>query len=522
MKKTIITYIALLISFVAIAQEPEKISIKGGNMDFDEVAAPGATILNGNVIFTHSGATLTCDKAFYYQKENRLKAFGNVKLNQGDSIHLTSKYLEYNGNTKLAMANGNVVVSDKKMKLETAKAFFDRKKQTAYYNQKGTIHSDDNVLLSDSGIYYMNESRYEFLENVKLTNPKYTIDSKKLDYFTNTGEVFLYENTVIKSKENTIYCNKGFYDTKNDLSYFTHNAHIVSKEREMFGDSITYDRKRAFATAHQNIKVLDTTNHTTIKGHYAEMFEKKDSVFITKRAEIIRKLSKKDSMHIHGDIIMATGKKDFRKVHIYRNVKMYSQDMQAKCDSIFMNESTGITKLLNNPILWAQKNQIVGDTILLLTDEKHKKMDSIKAIDNVFITQKDSIAGFNQIKGRLLKGKILDNELRIVDVEGNAESIYYIRDEKQALIGIDKKRCSRINFELENKTISTIIYFKSVSAKTYPEDKFPEEESKLKGFAWREEERPDNVEAIFTQEMTQKEQDKAEEKPKEISDDLKK
>ncbi len=498
--KYILTISFLFISLISAAQEPEQISIKGGNMDFDEAIAPGATILFGEVIFTHSGATLTCDKAFYYQKENRLKAFGNVKLNQGDTIHLTSKYLEYDGNTKLAMVNGGVVVSDRKMRLETQKAYFDRKKQTAYYNQKGTIHSDDNVLVSDSGIYYMSESRYEFVENVQLTNPKYTIDSKKLDYYTDSGEVYLYENTVIKSKENTIYCDKGFYDTKNDYSYFTKKARIQSKTRELFGDSITYDRKNALAKVYQNIKVIDTINSTTIKGNYAEMFEKKDSVFITKRAEIIRKLSQKDSMHIHGDTILATGKKDFRKVRIFNKVKIFSKDMQAKCDSVFIDEQTGMTKLLNDPILWAQKSQIVGDTILLLSKkitEGKKQLDSIKAIENVFIIQKDSTNTYNQIKGRLLKGKIIKNELRIVDVIGNSESLYYLRDEKKALIGIDKKACSRINFELENKTITAITYFKTVTGKTIPEDKFPEIEAQLKGFAWREEERPKDKNAIF-------------------------
>ena len=491
--KNLFLYLFLLMQSAVFAQKTEQISIKGGNMDFDEAIVPGATILYGNVIFTHTGATLTCDKAFFYQKENRLKAFGHVKVNQGDTIHLTSKYLEYNGNTRLAMVNGGVTVSDKKMKLETQKAFFDRNKQTAYYNQKGIIHSDDNVLVSDSGIYYMNENRYEFINNVKLTNPKYTMNSKKMDYFTDSGQVFFYDNTIIKSKENTIYCNKGFYDTKEDLSYFTAKAHILTKERELFADSIYYNRKKAYAKAYENIKVQDTINNTLIKGNYAEMFEQKDSVFITKRAEIIRKLSEKDSMHIHGDTILATGKKDFRKVRVFNRVKMYSNDIQAKCDSIFVDESKGLTKLLTNPILWAQKNQITGDTITLLSDSLHKKMDSIKVIDHVFIVQKDTTDTYNQIKGRLLKGKFIKNELRVVAIIGNAESLYYMRDEDKKLIGIDNKTAGSIHFELEDSTISTVTHFKNVKGKISPEG-----DKKLKGFAWRDEERPKDIASIFS------------------------
>ena len=53
-------------------------------------------------------------------------------------------------------------------------------------------------------------------------------------------------------------------------------------------------------------KVIDTLNKTLIKGHYAEVFRLKDSVFITKRAIAIKEY-RNDSIYIHADKLMVTG-----------------------------------------------------------------------------------------------------------------------------------------------------------------------------------------------------------------------
>ncbi len=94
----------------------------------------------------------------------------------------------------------------------------------------------------------------------------------------------MYGPTTIDSKESKIYCENGFYDTKNDTGYFVKKSRIDYDNRIFEGDSMYFDRNRSFASATNNIKVTDTINKSIIKGHYAEVFREKDSVFITKRA----------------------------------------------------------------------------------------------------------------------------------------------------------------------------------------------------------------------------------------------
>ena len=54
--------------------------------------------------------------------------------------------------------------------------------------------------------------------------------------------------------------------------------------------------------------------------------------------------------------------------------------------------------------------------------------------------------GYNQIKGMHLTGLFNDeNTLRKVDINKNAENIFYVRNDTQELIGIDKAKSGSIS-----------------------------------------------------------------------------
>ena len=139
----------LLVSFSAIAQTQKKIKlIDTEHLDGNENEIPGAVVFTGDVQFEHNGANIWCNKAYLFEKENYAKLFGDVRIVQGDTLHLNSTYAEYNGNKDFAFASGDVVMKSPDMQLTTDTIYLDRKKQHAYYNSYGTIVSGDNTLTS--------------------------------------------------------------------------------------------------------------------------------------------------------------------------------------------------------------------------------------------------------------------------------------------------------------------------------------------------------------------------------------
>jgi lipopolysaccharide export system protein LptA len=501
------------------AQEKKNIEIEyAGRLTIDEENYPGAKILTRDesqqVQITQGSINMWSDKAIYYSGENFIEAYGNVKLIQGDTIHMTSKYIEYSGITQLAFASGDVVLKDPNSTISSDTLYFDRIKQQAFYKNGGTVVKDTSgTITSKVGRYYMEQKKYQFVDDVVLINEDATINSNYFDFYSDTGYAYLFGPSTIITTESKTYTEKGFYDTKNKTGNAVKNSKIYYDNRIIEGDSLYFNNNISFASATNNIKITDTINHSIAKGHYAEVYKAKDSLFITKRALVITK-QENDSIYMHADKIMVTGKPDNRIVRAYYNAKIYKSDISGKADSIHSNQKTGLTQLINlarlsssdlfskkrRPILWNVENQMTGDTIHLISNPETEKLDSLLVFNNAFIISKDTLSkeGYNQIFGLRLSGLFNEeNKLRKVDIVKNAESIFYTRNDKQELIGIDKAKSGSISILFADGDIEEYTRYNQIDGNLYPESEYPEKENLLKGFDWREEERPQSVEDLF-------------------------
>lgn len=488
----------------AQVKEKQKVDIQSGYLEL-KPEFPNAAIYTkdeiGQVYIVHEEMEMWCDQAFVYLKDNFVKAYGQVRITQGDTISMVSKYAEYNGNTKFAFASGDVVLTEPKTTLQTDTLYFDRTKQQAYYRTGGTVRDTASVLTSKSGRYFTESKKYQFLSDVKIVNPKYTVNSNQLDFFSDTGIAYLYGPSTIVSEASTVYCERGYYDTRGDTGYFVKNSKIDYNNRTLYGDSIYFDRNKSFASATNNIRVLDTINNSVIRGHYAEVFRDKDSVFITKRAVAIT-LRDKDSIYVHADTLQVTGKPDDRVIKGFYRARLFKkgapgeEPTSGKCDSIYIYQKSGITKLIREPVLWSGLNQMTGDTIHLLSNTKTEKLDTLKVFNNSFLVQKDTL-GYNQVKGERLTGLFHNNELDTVNIDKNAQVIYYSRNDKQELVGINNTLSSSIQMYLEEQQITGIRFINKVEGKLYPPSMFPENARILPGFQWRGEERLLKKEDLF-------------------------
>lgn len=517
LKKTLLLVSAIFYSFLGFSQDTQETEtdttaskeiniVHGANLTKDEIDFPGAFIFSKDdrqVQFEHQGADLWCDVAVFYKQENRLKAIGNIRLQQGDSVIMTSGKMDYNGETRLAKAYESVILQSESseggnMTLTTDTLRFDREKQQAYYQDFGTVVDSANTLTSEIGRFFMDIEKYQFMDSVHINNPQYKLDSERLDYYTSSKNAYMYGPSTITGEEYKIYCERGFYDTKIESGYGIKNTRIDYNNRIIKGDSVYFDKAREFASATNNITVTDTINNGIIRAHYAEVFKAKDSVFATKRAVAIS-LVENDSLYTHGDTLMITGKPDARILRAFRNAKFFKTDMSGKCDSIHSEQKTGITQLITNPVLWNGVNQMTGDSIHIISNVKTEQLDSLKVLNNAFIISLDSISktGYNQAKGKDMFGQFKENELKIIDLVKNTEVVYYMYNDDQELIGINKTICSSIRITMANNDVEDLTFKTEPEGDISPDKDFPKESRKLKGFIWREDERIITKDDIF-------------------------
>jgi hypothetical protein len=207
---------------------------------------------------------------------------------------------------------------------------------------------------------------------------------------------------------------------------------------------------------------------------------------------------------------MITGKPDQRVLRGFYDVRIYKEDqtgentMSGRSDSIFSDQSTSLTKLINisgrgngDPVLWSGENQMTGDSIHLQSNPKTEQLDSLLVFDNAFLIQKDTIEGYNQLKGKILTGYFRQNELYEVIIDKNTETLNYMRNSENQLIGINKTLASSIIIYFENQQIEYIDYLNQVDGALTPEADFPPNARMLQGFNWRGEERILSKEGLF-------------------------
>ncbi|MCF0200183.1 MAG: hypothetical protein HUK16_02260 [Bacteroidales bacterium] len=189
-------------------------------------------------------------------------------------------------------------------------------------------------------------------------------------------------------------------------------------------------------------------------------------------------------------------KEEIKQMIARRNVRFFRQDMQGKCDTLIYSMTDSILHMRVAPILWAEGSQLTGDKIDIIIS--NHKIDSVMQLNNAFIINQDSVEGFNQIKGTDIISKFRDGNIHRVNVEGgNAETIYWIREDDASLIGIDVSKSSNMVIEMNRNEISNIKSFKEISETMYPESELKESDRILQGFVWHEEIRPKDKADIF-------------------------
>lgn len=270
-------------------------------------------VFSGNVVFEHQGSVLTADEVVFYQKENFLKAIGNVVLTTADGNRITAEEMEYDGNTQRGIARRNVVLTDPKQTIKTETLYYDKIPNTAYFNTGGTIYSNDgSVMYTKAATYYLNSKMIDFIGRSNIETDKYTIISDNIKTNQNTGVSDFFGPTTIRSKENPInyvYTEQGTNNSKTGESFLNKNSRIHYNGKILTGDKLYFNKTTGFGKGTGNVKLDDPKQNRYIIGGYGEVYEKKDSAMVTDKPYLVKVLTK-DSVYMSAEKFLSFQKPD--------------------------------------------------------------------------------------------------------------------------------------------------------------------------------------------------------------------
>jgi lipopolysaccharide export system protein LptA len=469
----------------------------------------------GNVVFKHKGTMMYCNLAIQNVLSNALEAYGNVKMIQGDSITTTGDTLHYYGNTRTAKVSGKTVtLKDKKRTLTTNKLEYDMISGVAYYPNRGKTVDAENTLTSRQGYYNTQTKAYTYYQDVKLVNKKYTLTTDTLFYNSLTKIADFQSPTKLVSKDgNTVVAKKGSYNTETGESIFKSRTTIDNPDYTLTGDALTFDNLTKKGSAQGHVELVSKSEKTILNGDHGKYdgkagfskvwghaltrsISKNDTLFMTADTlysiEIEADTLKKDSTNTKKKIKIASKddeKQKPKKLIGRKNVLIYRHDLQAKCDSVIYNTKDSTITFLKKPIIWANKYQLEADTIIAQTVQNKLRTMYLKV--KSFVIAQDSLANFNQIKGRQITAYFDDStRLNRVYVEGNGESIYFVLNDKAKNMGMNRVESSKMTLLFQRNQVKKIKFIGQPDGKLMPPKKIVIDQKQLDGFNWRTKEKP--------------------------------
>lgn len=288
---------------------------------------PGDTvekqIVKGNVKFRQAGMWMYCDMAYYYPEHNSLDAFGNVKMEQGDTLFVYADKLYYEGDERMARlkngpTNPKVRLINRDVTLTTDSLDYSIAMELGWYSKWGTIDDKVNTLTSLYGEYSPGTKIADFYNDVVLVNNKdgFTMLTDTLHYNTDTHIARIESKTEIQGENDTIYTTRGIYNTNDGNAELLSRSTIVHRDSNnnvttLEGDSIIYDNVTRISRAYMfrnplkhamPMVLTDTAHKTTLIGGYGQYNDLTREAFAT-IYPLLMEYSQGDTIFLRADSI---------------------------------------------------------------------------------------------------------------------------------------------------------------------------------------------------------------------------
>ncbi len=482
----------------------------------DEIRLDGKTgnyIIIGHVVFQKENTKLYCDSAYYNIANKTIRAYGRVHLNKQDTLNLFCDSIFYDSKKKYAKLYSNVRIRNNEYKLTTDSIDYDLNKDVGIYKNHGLITSiaSEDSLSSVIGYFYPKLDQFNFRKNVRYKNKKYTVTTDTLQFNTQSKRAHFFGPTHIVGDSSTIYCEKGWYNLNEDIGVLEKNAYINQPDIYIKGDSLYYSSVDSIYIGKNNVEIIDTTNKIAFEGDYAYNDGPKKYAFITGHV-LAKRFGEEDTLYIHADTLynFTDSLNEPKLMLAYRGVKLFRGDLQGVCDSLSFNKKLGKMNMYIEPILWAKNAQLSGDTITVF--EKNNKIQrAYLRKQGLVITNVDSTNYYNQVAGTTMNAYFDSTQIKKVDIEGNAKTIYFLEEENEedSVIVVERKGMNRlyasdITLRFEKGDIETATYRNKPDGIIYPMTDIDKKEERVEQFKWSVEDRPLSWQQIMYSEEEQK------------------
>lgn len=510
-------------AFFSFAQRTNKAEriylVHADRLQQDNAEVFGAQRLNGKVHFRQGAMQLRCDSAVLFTETNTFRAFGHVHMTQADTVSLRSDSLFYDGNSQIADAYRQVVLTHYKRVLTTNRMTYNRMTNIASYFDGGKLKDGETTLTSLVGNYNLGTKEAEFIDDVFMVGKQYdSLKTNHLFYNTNTKWAHAVGNANIFSGVNKIYTEDGYYNTATQEARLRfdpshrHRPMITYQGKTMQGDSIHHARATGLSRAWGNVVIKDPKGKRHLYGDYGyyrdstNLIPPKSNRSINSEAmatgprALIKDFSNgEDTLFIHADTLRLYSynlKTDstYRLVRAYPHVRTYRSDVQAVCDLLTYNSKEKRLTLDKNPIVWSGNQQVLGEEINLFINDS--TIDSIYIDRQCLLVEQVDSTHFNQVAGEEMRSYFHQGQMRENHVNRNVQVINFPLEKDSTILYQNYTETTKLRMFLENRRM-TRLWTPAAEGTFYAVGTAPAERTRLNNFAWFDYIRPQSKYDLF-------------------------
>lgn len=513
---------------------------------------------HGNVVIQQSDSlNVFADSIYFSGNDKKARLFKEVVLVNGSQQIFTDQ-LNYDLDKKIATYYSGAILTDGDTQLKSKKGYYYLKSENAYFKDSVTVVNPEFELRADTlqfntasrlvtfhgptridqgeakiyceaGYYDIQNQQAEFRQNAQYLKNEQQAVADLMTYDGRTKEIKLQGNASFKDGDQSAKADVIIFDEESELTTLIGNATFIDKNQKIDSDRIVYDGKtKTFATQGRSSLVdppqfliadkvnfdqntglglasgdviwKDTLENTSINCDYIEYEKETDYLKAYGDHTIFTSLLDGDTMFLRSDTLVSVRSDSFqldssRLVFAYEDVRILKSDFQAVCDSLVYTGLDSVFYFYKDPIVWSDTSQFTADTISMILN--NNQLDTIILKQNSFIINSPDNYYFNQIKGRDIMAFFTDNDIDDLNVQGNAESVYYLLDDRKAYIAVNKTICSDMELDFGNNTVKKIKCYPEPKANLIPMQKANHKELQIKGFNWEVSRRPLTLEDLF-------------------------
>ena len=351
--------------------------------------------LAGNAAVRQGRTFIYGDSIVVNQITRIAQVFGNVHINDADTVHTYAQYLKYLGNERIAYVKRNVRLTDGKGTLLTNDLEYNLNSRVASYENGGKVLNGKTVLTSQSATYYESTKDVYFKKYVHLTDPKYDIKADSLLYNTQSKEARFISPTTIVNKDGgaVVKTKNGFYNLQSGKAEFYERTAYDDSAYNLIGDQIALDEKDGILQIDGRGKIIDKKNRVTAIGNLLYLNKKTKSFLATKKPVMIF-YSDNDSTYLAADTLFSGVRLKTEKEDTVVN-----HTNKINADSLFKKDFTVDSTKKASPIDYttdttirydATKDIAVKPTITIAKEENKVKLNTKERQKKMDAAQKEA------------------------------------------------------------------------------------------------------------------------------------